>query len=234
MSLRAANGSPIQVLGFVTLQITLGDVSRSVNAWVIPSLGPDQILLDTATMARFGAVLDWKRQRLNFLSSKTSIPAVHRLSSSNVAKSLHTYVAAVHTDATELDVSLSQRVDIKARHVVVVTAYTNIKPSVDTEAVIEPWFPTKPKFPFSEIPSVYEQIMVARTVTTWGAKDGSVKVQVANPSSEHVALPAGLILGSLSPVTITTVVQSSSTSVSSIAHNLPLIALQLKLIFWNH
>ena len=99
----------------------------------------------------------------------------------------------------------------------VVTAYTNIKPSVDTEVVIEPWFPTKHKFPFSEIPSVYEQIM-ARTVATWGAKDGSVKVEVANPSSEHVcAMPAGLILGSLSPATITTVVQSSSTSVSSIA-----------------
>ena len=71
----------IQVLGFVTLQITLGDVPRSVDALTIPSLGPDRILLDNATMARFGAVLDWKRQRLFFLSSKTSIPAVHRLSS---------------------------------------------------------------------------------------------------------------------------------------------------------
>ena len=121
---------------------------------------------------RFGAVLDWKRQRLNFLSSKTSIPAVHRLSSSNVAKYLHTYVAAVHTGVTELDVSLSQRVDIKARHVVVVAAYTNIKPSVDTEAVIEPWFPTKPKFPFSEIPSVYEQIIRASRGKSWDGKSG--------------------------------------------------------------
>ena len=114
--------------------------------------------------------------------------------------------------------NLCTRVDIKARHVVVVTAYTNIKPSVDTKVVIEPyWFSTKPKFLFSDIPSVFEQIMMARTVTTSDAKDGSVKVQVANPSSEHVAMPAGLILGSLSLVTITTVEQSSSTSVSSIA-----------------
>ena len=97
MSLRAANGSPIHVLGFVTLQITLGDVSRPVDALVIPSLGPDQILLDNATMARFGAVLNWKRQRLNFLSSKTSIPTDHCLPSSNVAKSLHTYVRSSST-----------------------------------------------------------------------------------------------------------------------------------------
>ena len=119
MLLRAANGSPIQVLGFVTLRITLGDVSRSVDALVIPSLGPDQLLLDNATMATFGAILciDWKRQRLNFLSSKTSIPAVHRLASKST-DSAPSCVAAVHSDAMEHDVLLSERIDLKARHMV--------------------------------------------------------------------------------------------------------------------
>ena len=35
MSLRAANGSPLEVLGFVSMQITLGEISRLVDALVI-------------------------------------------------------------------------------------------------------------------------------------------------------------------------------------------------------
>ena len=42
--------------------------------------------------------------------------------------------------------------------------------------------------------------MVARTVAIWRASDGAVDIQEANPSSEHVARPAGLVLGLLSPV----------------------------------
>lgn len=60
--------------------VKLGDVSRRIDALVIPSLGPDQILLDNDAMSRFGAVLDWKNERLTFESSKTTIPAVHRYS----------------------------------------------------------------------------------------------------------------------------------------------------------
>ena len=97
MSLRAANGSPIQttrsVLGHVTWQITLliiidDAISRSVDALIIPFLGPDQLLLDNATMARFGAVLDRKRQRLKCMPSKTSIPSCSP-PLSNVAKTVH-------------------------------------------------------------------------------------------------------------------------------------------------
>ena len=76
-------------------------------------------------------MLDWKRQRLNFLSSKTSIPAVHRLSS-KIADTAHSCVAAVHSDSIEQDVSLSERIDLEGRHVVDVTAYTTIpnRPSI--------------------------------------------------------------------------------------------------------
>ena len=67
----------------------------------MPSLGPDQILLDNDVISRFGAVLDWNNQRLNFSSSTVSIPATHRspdhrsdLTSFTVSPS----VAAVHKD----------------------------------------------------------------------------------------------------------------------------------------
>ena len=124
------------------MQNTLGEISRLVDALVIPSLGPDQLLLDNATMSRFGAVLDWKHQRLRFLSTKSSIPAVHRILTPS-AKSKDpcaptVAVAAVHMDSHEQDVTLSERADIKSRHATVVIAYTNTKSSIDTEVVVEP------------------------------------------------------------------------------------------------
>ena len=45
MSLSAANGSPLEIMGFVNLSGTLGDITRRIEALVIPSVGPDQILL---------------------------------------------------------------------------------------------------------------------------------------------------------------------------------------------
>ena len=160
-------------------------------------------------MANFGAIQDWKRQRLNFLYSKTSIPAVHLLASKST-DSAPSCVAAVPSDAMEHDVLLSERIHLKARHMVVVIAYTNTKSSVDTAVVVEPLLPSEPELPCSNPQSVFEKIMVARTVATWCTSDGAVQVQVANPSSEHVALPAGLKLGSLSPVNITTVKRAPS------------------------
>ena len=193
MSLRAANGSPLQVSEFVTLRIILGDISRSADAIVILSLDLDQLLLDNATVVSFGAILDWKRQRMNFLSSKTSIPAAPRLASKLTDAAL-SFVAAVHSDVIEHDVSLPERIDLKDRHVVVVTAYTinSTKLSVDTTVVVEPWASSELELPCSNSQSVFEQIMVARTVATWCTSNGAVLAQVANPSPEHVALPAGL------------------------------------------
>ena len=42
-----------------------------------------------------------------------------------------------------------------------------------------------------------QKIIVARTLATWYAADGSVAVQVADPSSYGVALPIGLCLDRL-------------------------------------
>ena len=56
-SLSGANGSSLEILGFIKLSPTLGDITRRVDALDIPSLGPDQILLDNHIMSRFGAIL---------------------------------------------------------------------------------------------------------------------------------------------------------------------------------
>ena len=52
---------------------------------------------------------------------------------------------------------------------------------------------------------VFEKIIVARTLATWYAADGSVAVQIANPSTDDgVALPIGLCLGQLFTVSAVT------------------------------
>jgi len=45
VALRAANGSPLDILGFVIFSLTLSTITHEVEALVVPSLGPDSILL---------------------------------------------------------------------------------------------------------------------------------------------------------------------------------------------
>ena len=141
MSLSAANGSSLEILGFVKLSLTLGDITRRIDAPVFPACGPDQILLDNGVTSRFGAIPDWKNQRLTFSSSTVTIPATHRspdarsqVTSSTVLRS----VAAVHKDTEGHSVKLCNRIDLRPRHSAVITAFTYIKPCQDTEVIIEP------------------------------------------------------------------------------------------------
>ena len=50
--------------------------------------------------------------------------------------------------------------------------------------------------------SVFEKIILARTLATWYAADGSVAVQITNPSCDGIALPIGLYLGQLFTVSV--------------------------------
>ena len=50
---------------------------------------------------------------------------------------------------------------------------------------------------------VFERLVVARTATVWRTADGSVWLQIANPSSRGVIIPKGLILAYLSTPTVT-------------------------------
>ena len=205
MSLSAANGSSLEILGFIKLSLTLGDITRRIDALVIPSFGPDQILLDNDVMSRFRAVLDRKNQRLTFSSSTVTVPATHRspdarskVTSSTVLRS----VAAVHKDAEVHAVKSCNRIDLRPRHSAVITAFTNIKPLQDTEVIIEPRILSENEMSCDNRPVEFERVIVARTLTTWLATDGSVAVQIANPSSESLALHAGLEIGKLSSVAV--------------------------------
>jgi len=53
----------MQILRFISFNVVrLGEISRRVDALVVPSLGPDQILLDNDAMSGLGAVLDWDNE----------------------------------------------------------------------------------------------------------------------------------------------------------------------------
>ena len=69
---------------------------------------------------------------------------------------------------------------------------------------VEPRNMSELEFLESGSSAVFEKIIAARTLATWYAADGSVAVQLANPSSDGVALPISVCLGQLFTVSVVT------------------------------
>ena len=82
--------------------------------------------------------------------------------------------------------------------------FTDCPPAHDSTVVVEPLIMSEREFLESSSSSVFEKIIVARTLATWYAADGSVAVQISNPSCDGVALPIGLCLGQLFTVSVVT------------------------------
>ena len=144
---------------------------------------------------------------MSFPSTGDSIPAVHRISypayrpanPSTVSSDHNLSVAAVHHNAEGVDVRLRERVDLEPRHEALVVAFTDCPPAHDSTVVVEPLIMSELEFLESCSSSVFEKIIVARTLATWHAAGGSVAVQIANQSSDGVALPIDLVSYSLCP-----------------------------------
>ena len=93
---------------------------------------------------------------------------------------------------------------ILTRHEALVVAITDCPPARDSTVVVEPLIVSELEFLESSSSSVFENIIVAHTLATWHAADGSVAVQIANPSFDGVALPVDLCLGQLFTVSVVT------------------------------
>ena len=112
LTLKAANRSVMEILGFIRFDLQLGDVTRPVEALVTSSLRPDDILLDNSVMSLFGVKLEWKNQCITFHLSETTIPAVHRVDSNTTGSLISpaavtsVSVASVHVDFETIPVSL--------------------------------------------------------------------------------------------------------------------------------
>ena len=66
----------MEMLRLIRFNLQLGDVTGPVEALVISSVRPGDILLDNCVMSLFGAKLDWKNQCITFHSRETTIQAV--------------------------------------------------------------------------------------------------------------------------------------------------------------
>ena len=135
--------------------------------------------------------------KTKFCLHPTSHPASHPADPSTASSDPNLSVAAVHHDAEGVDVSLRERVDLNPRHEALVAAFTDCPPAQDSTVVVEPLIMSEREFLESSSSSVFDKIIVARTLATWYDTDGSVAVQIANPSTNGVALPIGLCLGSV-------------------------------------
>lgn len=211
VALSAANGSAINVLGFVDFSLTLGGSTCTVTALVVPSLGPDRILLDNQVMDELGAVLNWSQETLFFPSTGESIPAVHRKNTAVPSRTNNrspapnepiSSVAAVHSDAKAIAVKLCERVNLKSMHEALAVAFTDCLPPQDCTVIVEPRIVSETEISDDNSLAAFKNIVVARTLSTWKASDGSVAVQIANPSTDGVALPVGLCLGQLFTVSV--------------------------------
>ena len=198
-------------LGFIRFVLQLGDVTRPVEALVISSLRPDDIQLDNSVMSLFGAKLDWKNQSITFHSSEATIPAVHRVNTSTPGSSLSsagvTFVSAasVHADFEAIPVSLKSRFYLPAGTEASVVVFIDTKPLVDTDVVLEPRMISQSEFSECNGAKTFQTFerVVARTTATWRAADGSIWLQIANPSTRSVTIPAHLTLAPLSTATVT-------------------------------
>ena len=105
-------------------------------------------------------------------------------------------VASVHADFEAIPVSLTFCFYLPVRTEASVVVFTDTKPPVDTDVVLEPRTVSQSELSENigtKKIQAFESVVVARTVATWRVADGSVWLQIANPSTRGVTIPAHLL-----------------------------------------
>ena len=205
IQLNSADGSALEILGYIRFNLTLGDITLPVEALVLPNLGPDKMLLDNSIMNAFGAVLDWCGEQLSFKNSTRKIPAKHKRTNSQVdtdgSAPAQISIVALDPSVGAVPVYLRRKCCIPPEHEMTVDVVTENAPSETTPALIEPRIVIAHDFESSDnVPQAFRRVVVARTVCNWSAVDKSAAVQIGNPSKRHVHLERDTILGYISPV----------------------------------
>ena len=203
INLRSADNSPLKIKGYTRFKLTLGDITLPVEALVLPSLGPDNMLLDNSIMGAFGGVLDWQAEELSFKKSNHTVKATHRKSRSPTKTTADTdncSVVALDGETEPVPVYLSKRCTVPARHEKALEVYTHTPPDAETvTALIEPRIVTSADITKPDTPKAFHRVVVARPVCPWSNTKGAM-VQVANPSNRVAYLPRNTLLGYISPV----------------------------------
>ena len=198
ISLRSADGSPLEILGYVRFTLELGNKSLPVEALVLPHLGPDVMLLDSSVMKSFGAKLDWTTECLSFQDSRHTIPAVH------VRRSVQPQYCSVITqtaDTQPTPILVSRKYVVPAAHEALIRVFSTARPEKDTFALIEPRIASIHTLDDMPQDEIWQSVIIARPVTQWSSLTNSALVQVGDPSDRAIILKPNTIVGTISPVT---------------------------------
>ena len=198
ISLRSADGSPLQILGYIRFTLKLGDKSLPVEALVLPHLGPDIMLLDNSIMKSFGAKLDWLTECLSFQDSLETIPARHVKSP---VQSKYCSIIMQTVDTLPTPVLVSRKVVIPAAHEALIRVFSTARPEKDTLALIEPRIASIHTLDDMPQDDIWQSVIIARTVTQWSKVTNSALLQVGNPSNRNIILKPNTIVGTITPVT---------------------------------
>ena len=198
ISLRSADGSPLQILGYIRFTLKLGNKSLPVEALVLPHLGPDIMLLDNSIMKSFGAKLDWLTECLSFQDSLETIPARHVKSP---VQSKYCSIITQTVDTLPTPVLVSRKVVIPAAHEALIRVFSTARPEKDTLALIEPRIASIHTLDDMPQDDIWQSVIIARTVTQWSKVTNSALLQVGNPSDRNIILKPNTIVGTITPVT---------------------------------
>ena len=198
ISLRSADGSPLQILGYIRFTLKLGNKSLPVEALVLPHLGPDIMLLDNSIMKSFGAKLDWLTECLSFQDSLETIPARHVKSP---VQSEYCSIITKIVDTLPTPVLVSRNVVIPAAHEALIRVFSTARPEKDTLALIEPRIASIHTLDDMPQDDIWQSVIIARTVTQWSKVTNSALLQVGNPSDRNIILKPNTIVGTITPVT---------------------------------
>ena len=197
ISLRSADGSPLQILGYVCFTLKLGNKSLPVEALVLPHLGPDVMLLDNSIMKSFEAKLDSASECRSFQDSTQTIPAHVRSS----VQSQYCSVITQTVDTPPTPVLVSRKYVIPAVHEALIRVFSTARPEKDTLALIEPRIASTHTLDDTPQDEIWQLVIIARTVTQWSSLTNSALLHVGNPSDRTIILKPNTIVGTITPVT---------------------------------
>ena len=173
ISLRSADGSPLQILGYIRFTLKLGNKTLPVEALVLPHLGPDIMLLDNSIMKSFGAKLDWLTECLSFQDSLETIPARHVKSP---VQSKHCSIITQTVGTLPTPVLVSRKVVIPAAHEALIRVFSTARPEKDTLALIEPRIASIHTLDDMPQDDIWQSVIIARTVTQWSKVTNSARL----------------------------------------------------------
>ena len=160
INLSSADGSPLYISGYVRFQLVLGDTSLPVEALVLPSLGPDIMLLDNTIMCAFGGVLDWSTEHLSFETSQVTIKASHRRAdftvNPNNTATAQCSMVTVNTDVESVPVLLRHKCCMPPQSEMAVQVESATAPTETTAALIKQLIVTFEDIESSAVPEAFK------------------------------------------------------------------------------